>query len=160
LGKKRKIEYKIRLADRGQSSMEKRFLTLCFILLMLAVSVTACTEPQDTINPTPTAATAASASATNPATPTPAVPEPVEEPWTGEPLIINPQPNSTLLPAGTDKVEHWVDTIGPAEVRYSVGEKLAYERVVGAFPDGESALMLVCARLRHISSKAWEKKDT
>jgi len=31
-------------------------------------------------------------------------------------------------------------------------------RVVGAFPDGESALMLVCARLRHISSKAWGSK--
>lgn len=28
-------------------------------------------------------------------------------------------------------------------------------RVVGAFPDGNSALMLVCARLRHVASKAW-----
>ncbi len=28
-------------------------------------------------------------------------------------------------------------------------------RVVGAFPDGESALMLVSARLRHIESKSW-----
>ena len=27
--------------------------------------------------------------------------------------------------------------------------------VVGAFPDGNSALMLVCARLRHVASKAW-----
>jgi hypothetical protein len=26
---------------------------------------------------------------------------------------------------------------------------------VGAFPDGNSALMLVCARLRHVASKAW-----
>jgi len=28
-------------------------------------------------------------------------------------------------------------------------------RVVGTFPDGNSALMLVCARLRHVASKAW-----
>ncbi|SHK52988.1 hypothetical protein SAMN02745216_03627 [Desulfatibacillum alkenivorans DSM 16219] len=28
-------------------------------------------------------------------------------------------------------------------------------RVVGAFPDGKSALMLVAARLRHISSSKW-----
>ena len=28
-------------------------------------------------------------------------------------------------------------------------------RVVGTFPDGNSALMLVCARLRHVASRAW-----
>jgi transposase-like protein len=28
-------------------------------------------------------------------------------------------------------------------------------RVVGAFPDGKSALMLVAARLRHISGTRW-----
>lgn len=28
-------------------------------------------------------------------------------------------------------------------------------RVVGTFPDGNSALMLVCARLRHVATKAW-----
>jgi transposase-like protein len=28
-------------------------------------------------------------------------------------------------------------------------------RVVGAFPDGHSALMLVAARLRHISGTKW-----
>lgn len=31
-------------------------------------------------------------------------------------------------------------------------------RVVGAFPDGKSALMLVCARLRYISGKEWGTK--
>ena len=30
-------------------------------------------------------------------------------------------------------------------------------RVVGAFPDGESALMLCCARLRYIESKSWSE---
>ena len=31
-------------------------------------------------------------------------------------------------------------------------------RVVGCFPDGKSALMLVCARLRHIVDTRWGKK--
>ena len=31
-------------------------------------------------------------------------------------------------------------------------------RVIGTFPDGESALMLVCARLRYIASNDWGKK--
>jgi putative transposase len=31
-------------------------------------------------------------------------------------------------------------------------------RVVGAFPDGESALMLVAARLRHIAGTKWGAK--
>ena len=31
-------------------------------------------------------------------------------------------------------------------------------KVVGTFPDGESALMLVCARLRHVAGSAWGSK--
>ncbi len=31
-------------------------------------------------------------------------------------------------------------------------------KVVGTFPDGESALMLVCARLRHVTSSEWGTK--
>ena len=31
-------------------------------------------------------------------------------------------------------------------------------RVVGAFPDGNSALMLVCARLRHVAGTQWGSK--
>ncbi len=31
-------------------------------------------------------------------------------------------------------------------------------RVIGAFPNGNSALMLVCARLRHVASQAWGTK--
>ena len=31
-------------------------------------------------------------------------------------------------------------------------------RVVGTFPDGKSALMLVCARLRYVSGKDWGSK--
>lgn len=32
-------------------------------------------------------------------------------------------------------------------------------RVVDTFPDGKSALMLVCARLRYVSGKEWETKQ-
>ena len=31
-------------------------------------------------------------------------------------------------------------------------------RTVGAFPDGQSALMLVCARLRHMEQSDWGQK--
>ncbi len=31
-------------------------------------------------------------------------------------------------------------------------------KVVGTFPDGASALMLVCARLRHVASSSWGTK--
>ena len=31
-------------------------------------------------------------------------------------------------------------------------------RVVGTFPDGNSALMLVCARLRHVAGTQWGRK--
>ncbi len=31
-------------------------------------------------------------------------------------------------------------------------------RVVGCFPDGKSALMLVCARLRHMAASTWGTK--
>ena len=31
-------------------------------------------------------------------------------------------------------------------------------RVVGSFPDGNSALMLVCARLRYVASSLWGEK--
>ena len=31
-------------------------------------------------------------------------------------------------------------------------------RAIGAFPDGQSALMLVCARLRHVAASDWGSK--
>ena len=33
-------------------------------------------------------------------------------------------------------------------------------RVVGSFPDGNPALMLVCARLRHVAGSQWGNKST
>ena len=32
-------------------------------------------------------------------------------------------------------------------------------RVVGTFPDGNSALMLVCARLRHVAGIQWSNEN-
>ena len=33
-------------------------------------------------------------------------------------------------------------------------------RVVDCFPDGNSALMLVCARLSHVAGTQWGKRNT
>ena len=43
--------------------------------------------------------------------------------------------------------EHWLNR----EIRRRT-------RVVGCFPDGNSALMLVCARLRHVAGTQWGNK--
>jgi transposase-like protein len=54
--------------------------------------------------------------------------------------------------------EHWT------QIRINnVIERLNREirrrtRVVGAFPDGNSALMLVCARLRYVAGPQWGNK--
>src|SRR5438477_10204064 len=52
---------------------------------------------------------------------------------------------------------HWrqVKTNNPLE--RIIREIRRRTRVVGAFPDGHSALMLVTARLRHIASTKWGK---
>jgi len=46
----------------------------------------------------------------------------------------------------------------PCRLRLSTGlvrEICRRTRVVGNFPDGESALMLVAARLRHVAGTRW-----
>ena len=54
--------------------------------------------------------------------------------------------------------EHWrrIRTNNPLEK--IMREIRRRTRVVGNFPDGESALMLVAARLRHIASTKWSSK--
>ena len=42
--------------------------------------------------------------------------------------------------------------------RYERSETRRRTRVVGTFPDGNSALMLVCARLRHVAGTQWGSK--
>lgn len=55
-------------------------------------------------------------------------------------------------------------TLDPASRTNNVIERLNREirrrtRVVGSFPDGNSALMLVCVRLRHVAGTQWGNKE-
>ena len=54
--------------------------------------------------------------------------------------------------------EHWrrIRTNNPIE--RIMKEVKRRTKVVGAFPDGESALMLTAARLRHVASTQWATK--
>ena len=54
--------------------------------------------------------------------------------------------------------EHWqrLRTNNPLE--RLMREIRRRTNVVGAFPDGHSALMLVCARLRHVAGTQWGTK--
>lgn len=61
-------------------------------------------------------------------------------------------PVCTLLKAGGRRIK----TNNPLE--RIIREIRRRTRVVGAFPDGHSALMLVAARLRHIASTTWGKR--
>ena len=51
--------------------------------------------------------------------------------------------------------EHWTRTRTNNTLERIMREIRRRTRVVGAFPDGRSALMLVAARLRHIASTRW-----
>jgi putative transposase len=64
---------------------------------------------------------------------------------------------TTLFPR-TFPEEHWrrIRTNNPLE--RILREIRPRTRVVGAFPDGQSALNLAAARLRHIAGTAWSAK--
>ena len=53
--------------------------------------------------------------------------------------------------------EHWT-RIRTNNVIERLNRELRRTRVVGSFPDGNSALMLVCARLRHVAGTQWGNK--
>ena len=54
--------------------------------------------------------------------------------------------------------EHWT-RIRTNNVIKRLNQKIRCRtRVVGSFPDGNSALMLVCARLRHVAGTQWSNK--
>lgn len=55
-------------------------------------------------------------------------------------------------------VEHWTRIRTNNTLERLNKEIKRRTKVVGAFPDGESALMLVCARLRHVASTDWGSK--
>jgi len=51
--------------------------------------------------------------------------------------------------------QHWLKIKTNNPMERLLKEARRRTKVVGAFPDGNSALMLVAARLRHVSSTAW-----
>ena len=54
--------------------------------------------------------------------------------------------------------EHWTHIRTNNVIERPNREIRRRTRVVGAFPDSNSALMLVCARLRHVASTQWGSK--
>jgi len=54
--------------------------------------------------------------------------------------------------------EHWTRIRTNNGIERIMREIRRRTRVVGCFPDGNSALMLACARLRHVSSSTWGEK--
>jgi len=54
--------------------------------------------------------------------------------------------------------EHWTKIRTNNVIERMNREIRRRTRVVGAFPDGNSALMLVCARLRHVAGTQWDGK--
>ena len=54
--------------------------------------------------------------------------------------------------------EHWTKIRTNNAIERLNREIRRRTRVVGAFPDGNSALMLVCARLRHVVGTQWGSK--
>lgn len=63
----------------------------------------------------------------------------------------------TLTYAGFPS-EHWTRIRTNNVIERLNGEIGRRTRVVGCFPDGNSALMPVCARLRHVASTQWGNK--
>ena len=54
--------------------------------------------------------------------------------------------------------EHWIKIRTNNVIEWLNREIRHRTRVVGCFPDGNSALMLVCARLRHVAGTQWGNK--
>ena len=55
--------------------------------------------------------------------------------------------------------EHWTGIRSNDVIERLNREIRRRTRVVGSFPDGNSALMLVCARLRHVAGTQWGNKQ-
>lgn len=54
--------------------------------------------------------------------------------------------------------EHWTRIRTNNVIKRLNREIRRRTRVVGTFPDGNSALILVCARLRHVAGTQWGSK--
>ena len=51
--------------------------------------------------------------------------------------------------------QHWIKLKTNNPMERQLKEARRRTKVVGAFPDGHSALMLVAATLRHVSAASW-----
>jgi transposase-like protein len=54
--------------------------------------------------------------------------------------------------------QHWTPLRTNNLLERVIREIKRRTRAIGAFPDGQSALMLVCARLRHVAVSEWGTK--
>ncbi|MBK6509800.1 MAG: transposase [Haliea sp.] len=54
--------------------------------------------------------------------------------------------------------QHWLKIKTNNPVERLLKEARRRTKVVGSFPDGNSVLMLVVARLRHVSSTTWDTR--
>lgn len=54
--------------------------------------------------------------------------------------------------------EHWTRIRANKAIERLNREIWRRTRIVDCFPDGNSALMLVCARLRHVAGTQWGNK--
>ena len=65
----------------------------------------------------------------------------------------------TALVSGSEVVNLQIKDIRTNNVIERLNREIRRRtRVVGSFPDGNSALMLVCARLRHVAGSQWGNK--
>ena len=55
--------------------------------------------------------------------------------------------------------EHWT-RIRTNNCLERLNRRIRRTRVAGSFPDGNSALILVCARLRHVGGTQWATRST
>lgn len=54
--------------------------------------------------------------------------------------------------------QHWTKIRNNNTIERLNREIKRRTKAIGAFPDGQSALMLVCARLRHVAGTQWETR--
>ena len=62
------------------------------------------------------------------------------------------------LPTAIFPGKHWTRIRTNNVIEWLNQEIRRHTRVVGCFPDGNSALMLVCARLRYVVGTQWGNK--
>ena len=59
----------------------------------------------------------------------------------------------------TEPPKYWIKLRTNNPMQRLLKEARRRTKVVGAFPDGNSALMLVAARLRHVSATNWGTRE-